>query len=114
MPYIGVKTTKEISAKEEATLKAELGKAVETFPGKSEAWLMTEFSGGCRLWMRGDNSEDSAFVEVKIFGKIEHRSCDAMTGKLCGILSSCPGISPDRIYVTYSGYSEWGWNGGNF
>lgn len=114
MPYIGTRTTTEISKEKETILKQKLGKAIETIPGKSEAWLMTEFTGGCNLWMRGDNSVDSAFVEVKVYGKTEHRYCDALTGKICDILSEELGISPDRIYVTYSEFSEWGWNGGNF
>lgn len=114
MPYIGIKTTKEISKEAAEQIKAQLGRAIEVFPGKSEAWLMTELSGGHSMWMKGDNSRDCAFAEVKIFGKIEHSACDAMTGKICEILEKALSVSPDRIYVTYSGFSEWGWNGGNF
>lgn len=114
MPYIGTKTTKEITPEKEAVLKTKMGKAIEAIPGKTEAWLMTEFTGGCHLWMKGDNSSDTAFVEVKMLGKAEHSSCDAMTGIICSILEEELGISPDRVYVTYSGFSEWGWNGGNF
>ena len=114
MPYIGTRTTKEISPEKEKILKEKLGKAIEAIPGKSEAWLMTEFSGGCHLWMRGDGSANSAFVEVKVYGTVDHRSCDKLTGLICDILSEELDISPDRVYVTYSGFSEWGWNGGNF
>lgn len=114
MPYIGIRTTKEISKQTAEKIKAGLGRAIEVFPGKSEAWLMTELSGGHSIWMRGDSSEDSAFVEVKLFGKIEHSACDAMTGKICEILGENLSVSPERVYVTYSGFSEWGWNGGNF
>lgn len=114
MPYIGTRTTKEITPEKEAILKAKLGKAIEAIPGKSESWLMTEFTGGCHLWLGGDNSADSAFVEVKIYGNADHRACDSLTGKICDILEEELGISPDRIYITYSGFSEWGWNGNNF
>ena len=37
-----------------------------------------------------------------------------MTGKVCGILNDTLGIPGDKVYVTYQGFSDWGWNGRNF
>lgn len=114
MPYISVKTTNEISKEKEAVLKAKMGKAIETIPGKSEAYLMVCFEDRCRLWLRGDNSEESAFVEVKIFGTSSKQYYTAMTKVICAVLGDELGISPERVYVTYSEFENWGWNNMNF
>ena len=49
MPFIETKTSKEISLAAEAKIRRELGKAIEIFNGKSEAWLMLNFVGGARM-----------------------------------------------------------------
>ena len=40
MPFINVMTNSEI--KDKNALKSELGNAITTIPGKSEAWLMVK------------------------------------------------------------------------
>lgn len=114
MPYIGTKTTVEITAEKEKVLKAKLGKAIECIPGKNESWLMLEFEDNARIWFKGDNSKPSAWVEVKILGSAEKQYYDKMTGVICDILSDELGIPSDRVYVKYEEISSWGWNGGNF
>ena len=93
MPYIKTKTSTPISAAQEASLKAKLGKAI-TALGKGEAWLMLEFEDNCRLWFRGDNSEPLAMVEVSLFGKASADQYDDMTKAVCGILQEELGIDP--------------------
>ena len=48
------------------------------------------------------------------FGEVSHADCDRMTAAICSALSSVAGIQPSCVYVTYLGYADWGWNGGNF
>lgn len=114
MPYIGTKTTVTITPEKELKLKALMGRAIEKIPGKTETWLMTEFTGDCHLYLAGDNSKPSAFVEVKIFGSAGKDAYSALTAEICNILEAELNIPADRVYVTYQGYSDWGWNGGNF
>lgn len=45
---------------------------------------------------------------------VSKEGSEAMTAEVCNILENELGIPPDRIYVKYKGYSDWGWNGGNF
>lgn len=114
MPYINVKTTEKISAEKETALKARMGSAIESIPGKNEKWLMCEFEDGCHLWLGGTNDAPTAFVQVKIFGKAHREAYERMSAALCQILDDEMGISPDRVYITYSEYADWGWNGSNF
>ena len=114
MPFIDIKLTKKITESDASSLKTELGKMIEAFPGKSEAWLMCNIEDDKKMWFRGDNSSDSAFVEVKLFGSVNSDSADTFTGLLCKYLEEKLGISSERTYIRYEGGTNWGWNGSNF
>ncbi len=114
MPYINLKTTKSLSSENCNNLKAAFGKAIECFPGKSEAYLMVGIEDNVKLWFRGDDSADSAILDVELLGAVNSEASAKMTAEICNILSKELGISPDRVYVKYTGYSDWGWNGINF
>ena len=75
---------------------------------------MCEFDDNCRLWLGGRNDEPAAFVQVKIYGKAHREAYDRMTGAVCKTLSEELNIPAERIYITYSEYTDWGWNGSNF
>lgn len=114
MPMIQTKTSVEITKEQELTLKSELGKAIAILPGKTEQWLMTSFEDNCRMYFRGDSSKPLAFVEVKVYGKINPSAADKLTAKICEIFNSVLGIDPSSVYVKYEEVALWGWNGGNF
>ena len=114
MPYIDIKLTKSISDAESLKLKEQLGKMIEVFPGKSESWLMCNIAGEQKIWFKGDNSADSAFAEVKLFGAVNPESADKFTVFLCDYLENQLGIPSSRTYVRYEGGTVWGWNGSNF
>lgn len=114
MPYIDLKTTVNMNAQQENAVKAAFGKAIECFPGKTESWLMVSIDSGKKMWFRGDNSADSAMIDVSLLGSVDKSASEKMTKELCSVMASQLGISPDRVYVKYSGYSHWGWNNGNF
>lgn len=114
MPYIQLKTTAGVSAEKKTALKAAFGKAIESFPGKNENWLMVNIEDNKSMWFRGDASADSAMVDVALLGAVSAEGSSRMTAELCEILHKMLGIAPDRVYVKYTGYEHWGWNGGNF
>lgn len=114
MPMIQTKTNVEISKEKELQLKAELGKAIAILPGKSEQWLMLSFEDKCRMYFKGDSSNPLAYVEIKVFGKINPDACEKLTAKVCDIFSDILGIDPACTYVKYEEVSLWGWNGCNF
>lgn len=113
MPYIDLKLTKKITVSEENAIKTELGKMIEVFPGKSESWLMCSVDSDKKIWFRGDASDDSAFVEVKLLGSVNSESADKFTALICDYLKKSLNIDPSRIYVRFEGGNDWGWNGSN-
>lgn len=113
MPFIKTNTNIEISSEKRDILKAELGSAIESL-GKSENWLMLSFEDNCDMYFKGDASKPMAFVDVSVFGKSTDEGCLKMTKKVCAVFSEVLGISPDMVYVKYSGTNQWGWNNMNF
>ena len=114
MPFIDTKLNIRLTPEKEATLKQKLGEAISLFPGKSEYWLMLNFSDNNRMWFRGYNNFPVAMVEIKLFGGAEAKLCDAMTKTVSDLLHQELGISPDHVYVKYEFSDTWGWNGENF
>ncbi len=114
MPFIDVKTTASVTDEKCEALKAALGKAIGVIPGKSEGWLMVEIEPEKKIWFRGDASADSAMVTVAVLGSISARDSEKMTSEVTSILEGELGISPDRVYISYTEHDKWGWNGSNF
>ena len=56
MPYIKLTTTAKVTDDKCALLKAKFGKAIESFAGKNESWLMVAVDDGKRMWFKGDNN----------------------------------------------------------
>ena len=112
MPYIDVRTSVSIDEKAEKILKEEFGKAIEIIPGKSENWLMVNLEGGKSMYFRG--TEGAAMIDVHVFGKAKAADYGKLTEKLTAIVCKTLGIGKDRIYVKYSEYQYWGYNGLNF
>ena len=53
-----------------------------------------------------------AYLDVKVLGEV-HNS-NEMTRELTNIISTELSIEPSNIYISYQGFSDWGYNGNNF
>ncbi|HIQ58288.1 MAG TPA: tautomerase family protein [Candidatus Merdivicinus intestinavium] len=113
MPFIHTHVSTALTPSQEETLKEQFGRAIACIPGKTEEWLMLEFEDSRRMWFRGSR-EPMAMVDVSLFGGASDDAYEKLTARLTAILEEVLGLSPQNIYVKYSEYSHWGWNGGNF
>ncbi len=113
MPFIDTKLNVELTKEKEEVLKARLGEAITCFPGKSEYWLMLNFTDKSRMWFRGYSSFPVAMVEVQLFGTATDEACANMTKTICTIFKEELGISPEHTYVKYEFVDVWGWNNEN-
>ncbi|MBR4555346.1 MAG: hypothetical protein IKO27_07105 [Ruminococcus sp.] len=113
MPFINVKTNKQVAADVAESVKSKLGQAVTAIPGKSEGWLMVGLEDGGKLWFKGSDAP-AAMVQVSIFGSASSGALTDLTGRICGIMSTDLGIPADRVYVSYMCTDNWGWNNMNF
>ena len=114
MPFIDSKVSVKISPEQEKELKSRLGQAISLIPGKSEQWLMAGFEDDYHLYFRGDNSQPTAYVEVRIFGSPNKDAFSKMTAEITKIFGEVLSIAPDHMYIKYSATPDWGWNGSNF
>jgi len=114
MPFIETKTSKQISLEAEAEIRKKLGCAIEIFSGKSEQWLMLDFQGGARISFRGETEPESAIISVHLLGKAKNEEYGKFTSAVTQIVGEALGIPGERIYVKYTEYAHWGYNGQNF
>ncbi len=114
MPYINAKVGKKLTEEAIIELKSALGKAITAIPGKTETYLMVCIEDDQKIWLAGDNTSPKVFYDVRILGKAQSEDYSRMTDELCRITKDLLGIEGSDVYVTYSEYSEWGWNGKNF
>lgn len=114
MPYIKTTVSKEITPAAQEALKAKLGAAIALIPGKTEAWLMLSFEDNARMYFKGSNAADYAFVQVSLFGSASDAAYDRLTAAISEILNEELGIDRANIYITYAPIEHWGWNGSNF
>ena len=113
MPFIDTKTNVKITDDAKERLAKEFGKAIELIPGKSERWLMLNFSDECKMSFSGSFSP-CAISEVKVLGKADAESYQNLTKKLTEIFEQVLSIPSDRVFIKYDEYSLWGHNGANF
>lgn len=113
MPFINSKVSVAMSREKKESIKAKLGEAITIIPGKSENWLMLGFEDSYDLYFQGNQNEPTAFIEVKVYGRLAASVCDELTGVICNIFQEELGIPKNRIYIKYEEVANWGWNGSN-
>lgn len=114
MPYIRTTVSKELTDEKREAIKTKLGQAIALIPGKSESWLMLSFEDNMKMYFRGDESEDYAYLEVNLFGSASNAAYDRLTAALSEIINEELGINRENIYIKYEEAEHWGWNGNNF
>ena len=113
MPFIDSKITVPVTPEKKESIKSRFGDAVRLL-NNSDFYFMVGFEDNYDLYMGGNKLEKGAYVSVSLFGNAPSSAYDKMTGEICGILSDELGIPGDKVYVTYHGVNDWGWNGSNF
>ena len=87
MPYINLKTTTKVTEEKAEILKAKFGKAIESFPGKTESWLMVGIEDNPDYLKIKDN--------LALFSSNEkERLFPASTTKLFNVVESINGLIP--------------------
>ena len=112
MPFIDCKVTLKLTEDEKEIVKTKLWKALSILH-KPESFLMVGINDGYDLYFAGKKLQKGAYVEVSLFGSATPADCERMTGEICNILGGLS-VPADKIYVTYHGIKDWGWNGSNF
>lgn len=113
MPFIDSKITVPVTPEKKEAIKSRLGQSISLL-NKSETYLMVGFEDNYDLYMGGEKLEKGAYVSVSLFGEASSAAYEKMTGEICDILADELQIPGEKVYVTYHGVNDWGWNGRNF
>ena len=113
MPFIDSKVSVSMTQEKKDRVKTRLGEIISLIPGKSENWLMVGFEDSYDLYFKGNQDEETAFVEVKVFGGASPAVFEKMTEAICQIFNEELAIPKNRIYIKYEEMENWGWNGAN-
>ncbi len=113
MPFIDSKITVPVSTEKRESIKSQFGQAISLL-GKSESFLMVGFEDNYDLYMGGEKLKKGAYVSVSLFGNASSDAYNKMTAEICRLYEKELGIPGDKVYVTYHGVNDWGWNGRNF
>ena len=111
MPYIRTSTNIKIENEKLNNIKTKYGEAIRVM-GKTEDWLMLEFNDNAKMYFKGDNSNPIVFIDVKVLGSVNN--ANEMTQKLSEIIGEELSVPSNQIYISYQGYSDWGYAGRNF
>lgn len=112
MPYVRLRTNKEISKETELMIKERLGRAI-TLLGKTEQWLMVDIVPNCHMYMGGEDNKGIAYVAVKLLGRSNDDAYNSFTKEVTDMMVSTGNIDPSDVYVSYEEHERWGWNGSN-
>ena len=114
VPYIDITTNASLTPEVIESLKSKIADALAaSFPGKTENWLMVRVSAGETMFFAGSPAP-CMMVDVAIFGAQSKTGYQKMTAAVCALAGDECGLPADRVYVKYTEYDKWGWNGSNF
>lgn len=112
MPYIKTVVNTMMSEHKRELMKDRLGRDVAIL-GKSESWLMVDFHEDAHLFFKGTD-DPAAIVSVDLYGSAGGDAYNKMTAAVTKMLYEELDIPADRVFVKYSEYKNWGYNGSNF
>ena len=107
MPFIMAKVNVPIGSEQEFKLKSRLGKAMELLPGLSEKYLLAGFESNQHFYLRGDNKEPIAYIEVSVFGNENHLGCENFSRAVTEIFFEVLNVPPQNIYVKFNDIAAW-------
>lgn len=105
------RTNVSINKEQELALKQRLGLAIANVPGKSEDVLMVGFDDEFPLYLRGDGSQPSAYIEVSIFGTEHHQGYEGLNRDITQAFYDVLKINPNHLYIKYDDITAWGVQG---
>lgn len=111
MPYIGVNLSKTLEAGQGEALKTAVGEVITLLPGKSEALLMMDIQDGKPTWFGGKAQENSAFVDVRLYGSQSFEAKSNFTKAMFEAFERVLGIAPESMFLGIKEYDTWGTRG---
>ena len=113
MPFIDSKVTVALTDEQKDSLTKKIGAAL-TIINKPEGFTLVGHKDNYTLYFGGEKLAKGAMISVQVFGEPKPEQTNEFTAEICRIYGEELGIPADKIYINYSGFTQWGWNGENF
>jgi len=116
MPWVNILSGKTVSREEQERIKSEIAETLRDVLGKEEKGLSVTFFTADRFYRAGEACSDGAVVEVRYIGQFPLAKKQAITRRLCDLLSGLLGLAPLKIIVLFSEFESenWGRKAGDF
>lgn len=101
MPYIGIKTDKQMSKRQERVLSEELSRAITLLPGKTTEGLMVSVSSDVSLFKGGRALENGAYVNVVLKTGPSREECERLNTEIFAILEEYLRLPAEKVYVSF-------------
>lgn len=111
MPYICVNTPAKMSDSQKVELKTRIGEKISIINGKVEARLMVQVNDECDLFFAGEQSDEIAFVEIRLFRQAEFCEKQKFIETVFDILNDMMSINKAKSFMSVTEHLEWGSNG---
>lgn len=113
MPFIEVKVSVSLDDAKKAALSQEVTKIAGKALGKGESWVMTNIVDNQSLFFQG-SADPCAYINVNLYGNASGSGASELTQKVTQVINKQLSIAPGRIFVSFFGTQQWGYNGQNF
>ena len=110
MPYLSIQTNQKLSSEKSRELLQKASQTVSKILGKPENYVMVAIQDVTQMIFAGSN-QPLAYLQLKSLGLPETSTAD-FSQALCDLIHKELGITPERIYIEFSGPERfmWGWN----
>jgi len=114
MPYLAIQTNQKLGEEHTATLLQKSSQTVSEILGKPENYVMVAIQDTVPMLFAG-SPEPTAYLQLKSLG-LPANSTTEFSRALCEFIGKELAISPERIYIEFSGPERhmWGWNNKTF
>lgn len=113
MPFVDVKVSVALDEPKKAALAQAVVKIAGKALGKGDSWVMTNIEGSKYLYFQG-SAEPCAYINVSLYGSASSAGASELTQKLTQTVTQQLGIPAGRVFISYFGTQQWGFNGQNF
>jgi len=111
MPFIAVNVSCALTKAQKDDIKTGLGTLIALLPGKNEAGLMVDISENHTLYFAGEENQNAAFVDLRLYQDVPFAAKAAFFEKLCALLGEAADIQAANIYFNVLPLPHWGSKG---
>ena len=116
MPWVNAYLDRELSSKEQESVKNELAEILWDVLAKEERGIYVTFSSTAGVYRAGERCHDGAIINIKYIGNFSLAKKQEITRRICAFMSQHLALDPVNIIVPFDELvsENWGRREGNY